>query len=330
MSAVTSSSVEKRRRNSSVPFFKMIMTDSNKKNLSVEHRPSETAMGAATLRALAAAATDDRMEIKGPDYLAEIFLTEDRKIPLRNPTTREWVIKKRLIPGMYEFMITRTAFFDHVVEKALHENIPQIVFLGAGYDSRSYRFQDRIKDTRFFELDIETTQQRKKERLHQAGISIPDHVVFVTINFNTEPIGDILNLAGFNSYQKTLFVWEGVTYYLSAQVIDDTLRMVRSHSPVGSLICFDYASPSPEILNHEDVRKIREMMRLNYPGEPTQFGINVGEIASFLSSRGFGIVEHINAEDMERKYLQLHDGSKAGKVPELFCFVLASVSDMEP
>jgi methyltransferase (TIGR00027 family) len=304
------------------------MTDSNTNNLSVEHRPSETAMGAATLRALAA--MDDRTEIKGPDYLAEIFLTEDRKSPLKNQKVREWIIKKRLMPGMYEFMIARTAFFDHTVEKALLENIPQIVFLGAGYDSRSYRFRDRIKDTRIFELDIETTQQRKKERLHQAGISIPDHVTFVSINFKTDHIGDVLNLAGFKSDQKTLFVWEGVTYYLSAEVIDDTLRIVRSHAPVGSLICFDYASPSPEILNHEDIRKIREMMRFNYPGEPTKFGINVGEIASFLSSRGYGIVEHMNAENMEKKYLRLHDGSKAGKVPELFCFVLASVSHMEP
>ncbi len=28
------------------------------------------------------------------------------------------------------------AFFDHIVKSALRENIPQIVFLGAGYDSR--------------------------------------------------------------------------------------------------------------------------------------------------------------------------------------------------
>jgi methyltransferase (TIGR00027 family) len=302
-----------------------LMTYSNRDKMSVEYRPSETAMGTATLRALAA--MDERKEIKGPDYLAELFLPDEHKSPLKDPAIREWVMKNRIAPGMYEFMIARTAFFDHVVEQALLENIPQIVFLGAGYDSRSYRFNDMIKDTRIFELDIQPTQKHKKTLLYQASINIPDHLVFVSINFKTDHIGDILNQVGFNRNQKTLFVWEGVTYYLSATVIDDTLSVITSNSPAGSLICFDYASHSPDRLNDDGLKKIREMMRSNYPDEPTQFGIKDGEIKSFLSSRGYNIIEHINSTEMERKYLSLADGSSAGKVPASFCLILASVSD---
>ena len=293
--------------------------------MSVEYKPSETAMGAATMRVLAA--MDERKEIKGPDYLAEIFLTEDRKGSLKDPARREWIIKNRIPPGMYEFIIARTAFFDHVVEQALGESIPQIVFLGAGYDSRSYRFKGMIKDTRIFELDIEPTQQHKKELLYQASIPIPEQLVFVSINFNTDSIGDILNRAGFKRNQKALFVWEGVTYYLSPKVVDDTLHAITSNTTAGSFLCFDYASHSPELLYDEGVKKLREMMRSNYPGEPTQFGIINGETESFLLSRGYRIIEHLNSKDMERKYLHLHDGSSAGKVPALFCLVLASVSN---
>jgi methyltransferase (TIGR00027 family) len=301
------------------------MVHSNRGKISVEYRPSETAMGAATLRALAA--MDERKEMKGPDYLAELFLPEEHKSPLKDKAIREWVMKNRIAPGMYEFMIARTAFFDHVVEQTLLENIPQIVFLGAGYDSRSYRFKEIIKNTRIFELDIQPTQQRKMELLHQASISIPDQLVFVSINFKTDNIGDILNRAGFHRNQKTLFVWEGVTYYLSAKVIDDTLNVIASNSPAGSLICFDYASHSPDRLNDEGSKKIREMMRSNYPGEPTQFGIKDGEIKSFLSSRGYNIIEHLNSTEMERKYLNFHDGSSEGKVPASFSLMLASISD---
>ncbi|MDQ5984538.1 MAG: hypothetical protein CSYNP_00233 [Syntrophus sp. SKADARSKE-3] len=293
--------------------------------MSAEFRPSETAMGAATLRALAA--MDEREEIKDPDYLAELFLPEEHKRSLKDKAKREWVMKNRIAPGMYEFMIARTAFFDHVVEQAMLENIPQIVFLGAGYDSRSYRFKEIIKDTRIFELDIQPTQQRKMELLHQAGIFIPDQLAFVSINFRTDNIGEILNRAGFDRNKKTLFVWEGVTYYLSAKVIDDTLNVIALNSPTGSLICFDYASHSSDRLNDESSKKIREMMRVNYPGEPTQFRIEDGEIKSFLSSRGYNIIEHINSTEMERKYLNFHNGSSAGKVPALFCLTLASVSD---
>jgi methyltransferase (TIGR00027 family) len=136
-----------------------------------------------------------------------------------------------------------------------------------------------------------------------------------------------LHQARFNRNKKSLFVWEGVTYYLSAEVVDDTLRVITSHSPAGSLICFDYASHSHNRLNDEGLKKIREMMRTHYPGEPTQFGIRNGEIESFLSPRGYDIIEHLNSKDMERKYLNLPDGSPAGKIPVLFCLVLASVSD---
>ena len=122
-------------------------------------------MGAAILRFLAT--LDPREEIAGPDTLAEIFIPEDRRASLREPMIRQWAMKNRIPPGMYEFMIARTAFFDQVVQRALREDLPQIVFLGAGYDSRSYRFKGMIRNTRIFELDIQPTQQ------HKTGVASP-------------------------------------------------------------------------------------------------------------------------------------------------------------
>jgi len=297
----------------------------DKSKMSVELKPSETAMGAATLRALAA--LDEREEIRGPDYLAELFLTEERKSALRDPVVRETVIKKRIIPGMYEFLIARTAYFDDIVRQALRENIPQIVFMGAGYDSRPYRFKNLIMGTRIFELDSQPTQHRKKEVLYQARVSVPEQLVFVSINFNTDSFIDVLAKAGFITNEQTLFVWEGVTYYLPANVINDTLRNIKMNSPVGSSICFDYASLSPESLNDRNVNKLRENMISNYPDEPTCFGIQKDYIGTFLSEHGFKIIEHLSQNEIERKFLSLKDGSSAGKLLALFCFVHALVSD---
>jgi O-methyltransferase involved in polyketide biosynthesis len=36
-------------------------------------------------------------------------------------------------------MLARTVFFDNVFIDALNQNLPQIVLLGAGYDTRAYR-----------------------------------------------------------------------------------------------------------------------------------------------------------------------------------------------
>ena len=94
---------------------------------------SSTAQATAFMRALAA--SDPRIEIQGKDYLAEIFLDEEQKKPLKDAQVRSWVMQNRLAPGAYEFMLARTAFFDQLVSQAFLDNLPQVVFLGAGYDA---------------------------------------------------------------------------------------------------------------------------------------------------------------------------------------------------
>ena len=285
-------------------------------------------MVTATMRALAA--HDEREELRGRDYLAEIFLTQDRKRPLQDPAARAWVMKNKITPGAYEFMLARTAFFDQVVEQALEGNIPQIVFLGAGYDSRPYRFQNLIQGTRIFELDAPPTQQRKQESLRQANVSIPQQLTFVPINFDTDDLKDTLARAGYRRDERTLFVWEGVTYYLSLQAVDSILSFVRTNSALDSSICFDYAALSREALSENGAQKLREQLKTDHPGEPTKFGIREGELEAFMSERGYRIVEHLTSSDMEEKYLTLRDGSSVGKPPALLRLVHAAVAGEAP
>jgi methyltransferase (TIGR00027 family) len=292
---------------------------------SVEQKASGTAMGVTFLRALGA--RDLREEIRGRDYLAEKFISGERLKVLHDPTARKKYVETRTASGMYQYMLARTAFFDYLVEQGLKESIPQIVFLGAGYDTRPYRFRDLIKATRIFELDIHTTQQSKKKLLQKADIPIPEQVTFVSINFKTDKLADALLKAGFRKMQKTLFIWEGVTYYLIPSVVDDALEVVRSISQPGSTIGFDYGSRFPGMLEAYGVRVLAETMRTQAAGEPAGlFGIERGKIEAFLSKRGFRIIEHYAAADMERQYLTLRDGSSAGRVTGHFCFAHAAVA----
>ena len=287
----------------------------------VEQKPSRTAMGIAFLRALAY--KDKRDEIGGSDYLAEIFLTEEQKASIKDKAIFDGLNNSR--PGIYEFITARTAFFDHIVKQALIDNIPQIVCLGAGYDTRAYRFRDLIKDTEIFEVDINTTQQYKKELLQKSNIDIPKHLTYVSINFNKDKLKDVLSRAGYSKDKKTLFIWEGVIYYLLPKAVEDTLDFIRSNSLVGSRICFDYAFTSPDMYSLYGVKQFSEYMRTNHPDESARFGIAKGKIDMFLSERGFKLIEHLNADDMEKKYLTLQDGSSVGKVLGNFCLVDASV-----
>lgn len=283
---------------------------------SLDDQPSQSALGVTLFRAFAT--RDARPEIRGNDDLAEKFLPEEFRKMADNPAVREWVIAKA--PGSYEFFIARTKFFDRAVREALEENLPQIVFLGAGYDSRPYRFADCIRDTRIFELDVPSTQQRKKAMLQQAGVRVPPTLEFVPVNFTRDALDDVLAKTGFDRSKRTLFVWEGVTYYLTAAAVDQTLACIRRNSPAGSQLCLDYMIDAPDMASRYGVAQSQALMHDTYHAEPIQFRIPEGTLEAFLAGRGYTTVEHLLADDLGKNYLTLASGALAGKV--LACFGL--------
>ena len=301
-----------------------IVSEVNASEKTVEQKPSDTARAVASFRFLAT--LDEREEIRGRDYLAEIFLPEEMKANFRDSVKREWFLTKFLPPGTYRFHMARTAYFDGVVEEALKAHVPQIVFLGAGYDSRSYRFAQLITETRIFEVDAPPTQEHKKELLSRAGVTIPKSLAFVPTDFTKDSLKGALLSAGFDGSQRTLYVWEGVIYYLPAEVIDGTFRFIRENSPPGSVVCFDYSSTFPGMDEAYGVKEGREFMKSHSPGERMEFSIERAKIGVFLSERGYTLTEHLTPEEIHKRFLTLKDGSSAGRIPASICYARAMVA----
>jgi methyltransferase (TIGR00027 family) len=290
--------------------------------MSLENQPSVSALNVARCRA--AAANEPRDEIRGRDTLAELFLGEEAQKSLKDPAMHAMILRKlsAVSPGGYEYFLARTAYLDEVMEQALHDNIPQIVFLGAGYDTRAYRFCDLIRDTRIFELDIRSTQMHKRSLLEQAQIPIPAQLTFLPIDFTKDSLADVLIRAGYDPDKKALFIWEGVCYYLPPQTVDETLSIIRKNSPAGSFLCFDYMIAASTRFG---AQSSRDAMQSMYTAEPLQFELEEGNVAAFLAERGFQVVEHLLPEDLQKKYLTLRDGSSAGEILGLFGLVKAVV-----
>jgi methyltransferase (TIGR00027 family) len=289
-------------------------------NQSIEQKPSRTAGIVCFFRACAN--KEKTEQIRGPDYLAEIYLKRFYRLLLAFRKLTLGIAKRR-VPGTYEYVIARTNFFDEVFKQALAENYPQIVFLGAGYDTRPYRFKDSVKQTEIFELDVPTTQQIKKQFLKKSNISIPDKLHFVPINFNKENLSEVLIKAGFKMNKKTLFIWEGVTEYLTPEAVDSTLDFIRKNS--GNTVAFNYIYKSV-VDGTCDYYGAKEIVKAaSESNEPYQFGIEEGKIEQFLKDRGFETVTHYTAEELEKKYLTKDKGSLFGKISGHVCLVLAVV-----
>ncbi len=212
-------------------------------------------------------------------------------------------------PGVNGFLAARDRYIDDVLNKYLEDGLQQLVVLGAGYDSRSYRF-DLAGRVKTFEVDHPATQQDKLLKLQAIFGKTPEHVIYVPIDFNTQTLEDGLLSSGYDRTLKTLFIWQGVTMYLNAEAIDTTLAFVTSFSPSGSAIVFDYVYR--HILDgRQKQSEISGMRRYRFmTGEGLSFGIEQGAVEAFLKQRGFHAANDVNAEDLKLAYFT---GVNAGR-----------------
>jgi methyltransferase (TIGR00027 family) len=273
----------------------------------------------------ACATREPDAHLRGPDTLAEVILPPMAKLMLDIAPARKFMMRKMFPPGIYEYVLARTKVIDAAFLEALDASYLQIVLLGAGFDTRALRFADRNRGTKIFELDVPTTQRPKIEIYRKKRLVIPPELIFVPINFDRENIFEVLPRAGYQDGGKSLFLWEGVSMYLSAQAVDSTLAFIHDHAAPGSRVVFDYLFAS--VLRRENCFYGEQGIfeTVSKAGESWTFGLEQGEAESFLAGRGFEIIAHYTPAELEKLYLTKEDDTLHGRVNGTHCIVLASV-----
>jgi methyltransferase (TIGR00027 family) len=183
-----------------------------------------------------------------------------------------------------------------------------LVILGAGYDARAYRFD--LAGVNVFEVDHPATQADKLAKLQAIFGNVPEHVTYVPVDFNTQNLEARLLESGYDPRRKTLFIWQGVSMYLTADAVDATLAFVVNCSGAGSAIVFDYLYRS--VLDARQQGEIRGMRRYRFmTGEGLTFGIPKEKIEIFLMERGFRLVNDVDADDLKARYFTGKDARRA-------------------
>jgi len=139
--------------------------------------------------------------------------------------------------GIADIVVARTLYFDRIIDQ-LADDIEQFVVLGAGYDTRAYSGL-KNRGLTFFELDQPMTQKLKVTSLRVAGID-PSHVKFVSVDFSHESIFEKLRAKGYDPNKKTIFLWEGVTLYLTEADVRKTLQDIKGNAAPGSAVIADF------------------------------------------------------------------------------------------
>jgi methyltransferase (TIGR00027 family) len=176
----------------------------------------------------------------------------------------------------------------------------QCVLLGAGFDTRAHRLQ-ALAGCRVFEVDHPATQAVKRAVVDRLGLARRD-VTYVPVDFAVDDLVGALRGAGFDGADRAVFVWEGVTNYLTAESVGETLASIRALTAAGSCLVLTYVdrralvepSPFPEAR-----RWVKGVARA---GEPWTFGLLPDEATGFFAERGFRVRADVSTFDAGRAW----------------------------
>ncbi len=214
----------------------------------------------------------------------------------------------------YFYVNARTHFIDAVLTKAAAEGVSQVVVLGAGFDTRAYRFDRTHPQLRFFEVDLPATIEAKQKRVAEAFGALPSNVRYAPIDFNTQKLEDVLPPLGYDPKQKSFFLLEGVVMYVNDPGNAATFAFMRRHSVPGSVVVYDYVLR--DIIDGKlgPYYGSRLVISVASRGEPYVSGWTPAGAAAFAKKHGFKVVQDLDHKALTKRYLTGSDGKPEGRM----------------
>ncbi|MGH9832229.1 MAG: class I SAM-dependent methyltransferase [Blastocatellia bacterium] len=262
---------------------------------------SRTAEGMALIRAIEQFQPASRRIIYDP-YASQFLIKPHFKLLARS----RWLAKPVMrgidfwARGAQEFLTARPRLADETAAEMAAAGLEQIVLLGAGFDTMSPRIKESLRNVKIFEVDDPATQVVKREVIGRIGA--PENLRFVAVDFEQDDFAEKLRQAGFGAERRSLIVWMGVTYYLTAQAMARALSQIATPGAAGMRLIFDYMLE--EVVdgttqNRDALSKARIVARL---GEPWLFGLKPAEVGDYLAAFNFKLLKDYDADELRARY----------------------------
>jgi len=258
-------------------------------------RASRTAHFVALGRALADAGLSHVPGFRDPT--ARVFLSEkgEKSFAKTERAARDGKggVTANAARVMADLIALRTTAIDTAVRDAVAGGATQLVILGAGYDGRAWRLNE-LAGVKVFEVDHPATQGEK--RTHVAELPpAKGRVSFVSIDFEREALGTVLDRAGHDRASPTCWIWEGVVMYLTRVAMRSTLAGIADRSAPGSTLILNY---------HSAHRRFLASLMFRLIGEPQISAWTREEMAADLRSAGFTVGDDSGMADWNDRFAQ--------------------------
>jgi methyltransferase (TIGR00027 family) len=273
--------------------------------MSTQVRPSETAEITCAQRAAESLRPPDRRLIHDP--YAEQFITR----PLRRAMVANRLMARLTrgvfdakFPGFMAIVLLRNRWYEDLLATCVAEGIPQVVMLGAGYDTTAWRLD--LGEAVLFEVDAAPTQTAKRAAMESRGLRPTGRLQYVPCDFERDSLPEQLAAHGFDPDAPSLFVWYGVSFFLSAEAVSQTMRDVAALAAPGSRFVWDYLDPAVVDGTSHCRGAMKARAAVARRGEPYTFGLTAEGAEDVMRSHGFSIEANVSMTDLAQRYAGPH------------------------
>jgi methyltransferase (TIGR00027 family) len=262
---------------------------------------SNTSLGAAVCRLIEQYQPAETRLINDP--VVKAMVGETIRVMMQLSFMRSYTVKQTdaVADGIYGTQICRTRYIDDAALAALSQGIKQLVILGAGLDTRAYRLPG-IERVKVFEVDLPAVQNDKKKKVQKYLGKLPEHVTYLPIDFDTQSLEAVFSGTSFDLTRPAVFVWEGVTQYISEEAVRRTLTFIGKSSP-GSILLFTYVLKSI-IERSPDFPGADHLMDVVAKSSPWIFGLEPSTIPAFLMTYHLTVAANVGNAEYQEKYLK--------------------------
>jgi len=226
------------------------------------------------------------------DYICDAILATNLKTRLE-ANRNEYLSPLSL--GVRANVVSRSRFSEDLIKSKIQRGINNVVILGAGLDTCSLRLHDKFPKVSFFEVDTLETQTTKIALIKQASIPVGSNVTFVSADFETASLDEVLATNGLNRSARALFTWLGVTMYLTKDAIMSTLTSCSKFAK-GSMMLLTYANSAA--IQHP-IEKVAGLL-----GEVWKTKLADGEVIDLLRQAGYSKCEIVRGDEIRRLFFE--------------------------
>lgn len=260
-----------------------------------------TALGAATCRLIEQYEPEQTRLFSDP--LVGALVGEPIRFLMKFASMRRLTVRQTdaFTPGIFGAQICRARAIDDAVRAALGQGVRQLVVLGAGLDTRAYRLFGG-ETLAAFEVDLPGVQKGKLQKVQKALGHLPKAVTFLPLDFDTQSLDAALKATAFDPAQPAVVVWEGVTQYITAAAVRQTLDFAGRLAP-GSVLVFTYVLKSV-IERRSGIPGAEKLVNFVANDSPWIFGLEPAELDAYLRPFHLTLTADLGAREYQERYLK--------------------------